>query len=87
MVCIFCYHARQKIKIIILAGAISVPGSYFGQSPSTTKLIGDVGCTGSEDNITSCTHNLLSSCTSRQVATIVCHCKAIIGVSCTMAIA
>lgn len=74
---------KEEVQFILLTGAISVPGSYFGQSLLTSKLIGNVGCTGSEDNITSCTHSLLSTCPSHQVATIVCHCK----VSCTMAIA
>lgn len=62
---------------MLITGAIGVSESYFGQTPSTSALLGGVGCVGQETDILSCNHAVLPDCPGQDVASVVCQRKKI----------
>ena len=64
-----------QISLQFFLGAIGISGSYFGKLTPTPVVFANVGCTGTEDGISNCSHSLLSNCPEHDAALVVCHCK------------
>ena len=54
-------------------GAVSVLGTYFRESASSSVHIGAVGCVGNEESLINCQLNELPEC--NDVASVVCQSK------------